>query len=196
MISITSTDKAFATTLVTLLLLLSLGKWDSCQPSANLLVALAKNRFLAASLPFGIVRCKWDRKPTWACLRLIISNQISHLDNPQILQERQTPPPPNVPIPDGYDHSGFSQGLPFPHQALSKDFHSSANKCHSSLNLFPEGFLHCLAAFLEKPPPPLLGCNLLFPPPISEREEAGSSRSFMLGLDESMIFLLSKLTLP
>ena len=112
MISIT--NKAFATTLVTLLLFLSLGKPDSCQPSTNLLAALAKNRFLAASSPFGIVRCKWDRKPTWACLRLIISNQISHLGNPQILQERQAPPPPNAPIPNGYDHSGFSQGLPFP----------------------------------------------------------------------------------
>lgn len=122
MISITSTNKAFATTLVTLSPLLSLGKRDSCQPSTNLLAALAKSRFLAASSPFGIVRCKWDRKPTWACPRLIISNQIS-LGSPQTLQERQAPPPPSVPIPVAMtilasprvcpSPSSSFQGLPF-----------------------------------------------------------------------------------
>lgn len=152
MISITSTNKAFATTLVTLSPLLSLGKRDSCQPSTNLLAALAKSRFLAASSPFGIVRCKWDGKPTWACLRLIISNQISHLGNPQTLQERQGPPPPSVPIPVAMtilasprvcpSPSSSFQGLPFlckqmPFQSQSLPRRLSSLSCSPHLRSTP-----------------------------------------------------------
>ena len=59
-----------------------------------------------------------------------------------------------------------------------------------------EGFLHCLAAFTgEATPTPVRVQSPLTTSHLRERG-AGSSGSFMLGLDDSMILLLSKLTLP